>query len=365
MVEKGKISAFQLGIMMYPTVLATGFLMLPNITAQYAQSDLWLCVIVAAVSGIIAIYTATRLHQFFPKETVIQYSRHLIGTIPGKIIGLGFFLTLLHSTGLISRQYAEFVTGNFLFNTPIQITLASMILLCGISVRSGVETLARSSIIFTLLFIFPLFILLLLFRDLDPKNIFPILSHGIVPVLKGAASPQGWIGELFLMTFFMPSLSDPDKGRKWGFISLLAITFSMVYVNLIVLFLLGPDTSNKIYPLLIAFRYISITNFFQNLESLLLAMWVFGNFVKIAVFYYATVISFSQCLNLPNYRPFVFPIGILVMMFSLWDFPTSASLTEFLKDVGPFFLPSVLVLFPVLLLIVAIVRNKLGAKGSL
>jgi len=42
---------------------------------------------------------------------------------------------------------------------------------------------------------------------------------------------------------------------------------------------IGAETrpGNKSYPILVAFRYINISNFFENMEALLLAIWVVGN----------------------------------------------------------------------------------------
>lgn len=358
MLEKGKISAVQMALIMHPTVLATGFLALPTITAQYAENDLWLTGIFASLFGLITIYVATRLHELYPKQTVIQYSEHIVGKIPGKIIGIIHFLFLLHATGIVSRQYAEFVSGNFLFKTPLLVIISSMILLSAFAVRGGVEMVARSAVIFTPLFILPILLLLLLIPDLDVKNIFPILSHGMIPVIKGTATPQAWISEFFLITFFLPYLSDPEKGRKWSLISLCAVIMSLTYVNLISLFLFGPDTGNKNYPILIAFRYIKIADFFENLESMLLAMWVVGNFVKIAAFYYAAVLSFAQCFKLSAYRPVVFPMGILIVVISLWDLPSYTKLAFFLKNVSPFEIPVIMTLIPLLLLIVAGLRKR-------
>lgn len=360
MLEKGKISSLQMGFMLYSTVLATGFLVLPTITAQFAQNDLWLTGIFSAGMGFLTVYLANRLHGLYPKQTIIEYSNRILGKIPGKIVGLSFFFFSLHSMGLIVRQYAEFVKGNFLLKTPIIIIICSLILLCAFAVRGGAELMARSAVIFTLIFIIPLFILLLLLPDLDLKNVFPILSRGIMPVLKATTTPQGWISEIFLMSFFLPCLTDPQKGMRVGFITLCAIVASMVYVNLIVLFLFGVDAGNKIYPILTAFRYISLSNFFENLESLLLAMWVAGNFVKISVFYYAAVLSFAQSLELTDYRPVVLPLGILAVVFSLWDIPDFPALSKLLKDVSPFYIPTFLMAIPLFLLIVAVLRNKIS-----
>lgn len=358
MLEKGKLSGLQMALMLYPTVLATGFLALPTITAQYAQNDLWMTGILSFISGIITVYAAARLHELYPNETIVQHSERIAGVLPGKIMSILFFFYTIEATGSILRQYAEFVNGNFLFKTPIILIISSMLLLTCFAVRGGVEIIARCAAIFTPIFILPLFFLLLLFPDLDIKNIFPILDRGFIPVLQGTIAPQAWNSEMFFMTFFLPCLSKPEKGKKWGIISLCAIVLSMTYVNLITLFLLGPDTSNKIYPILIAFRYISMANFFENLESLLLAMWVVGNFIKISVFFYVAVLTFAETWKLSDYRPVVFPLGIIAIILSMWGIPSFPYLSSYLRQVVPFEVFIALNLIPILLLFINRLRKK-------
>ncbi|GAA4856116.1 endospore germination permease [Paenibacillus vulneris] len=363
--EQGKISALQLALIMYPGILATGFISLPVITAIYAQNDLWLAVILSTVTGLFSIYLSIRLHELYPKQTVVEYSVKIIGSIPGKIIGVIYFLVFAHFVGVVSREYAEFVTGNFLIKTPILLVLSSIVLLAAFAARGGAEMIARCAVIFTPIFIIPLFFLLLLIPDLDPRNLFPVLSRGFVPVLKGSATPQAWLSEFFMMTFFLPILSNPDKGKKMALLTLICIIVSMTYVNLISLFVLGIDISDKVYPILIVFRYIRIGEIFENLEVLLLAMWIVGNFVKLSLFFYSAALSFTFTFKLTDYRTVIFPIGILSIIFGFWDIPNFSGLAYFLRVLIPFYLITMFVLIPLVLLIVATIRNKIAAgKGG-
>lgn len=358
MLEKGKITSFQMGALLYPTVLASGFLVLPSVSAQYANNDFWLTGILSSVLGLVTVYAALRLHAAFPKQTVIEYSERIVGKIPGKLIGLVFFLFCLQSNGVIVRHYAEFVRGNFLFKTPILVVICSMVLLAAFAVRGGVEMVARVSVVLIPCFIFPILLLLLLAPDLDVKNIFPVLERGLMPVIKGTVAPQAWVSEYFLMTFFLPYLADPEKGRKWSIVSLGLTIASMTYVNLMILLLLGPDTASKLDPVLIAFRNISLADFIENLDALLLAMWVFGNFLKVSVFYYATVTSFAQWFKLSDYRPFVFPLGILSVALSLWGIPNFSVLATYSRVIAPIEILIVMTGIPLLLLTVSGLSKK-------
>ncbi|MFJ5622678.1 endospore germination permease [Peribacillus loiseleuriae] len=362
--EKGKISSLQMAIMMYPTMLATIILGVPNYTARYAKTDLWLSPILASLIGYVTVYIAFKLHKLYPKQTIIQLSGHIIGRIPGKILGFLFIFFYIQVTGLIIREYAEFVVNSFLVNTPSIVIMASMVLLCAFLVIGGLEGLGRFAQLIFPIFIFPPFILIiLLLPDFDFKNIFPILGNGIMPPLKGAIVPSGWFTEFFLITFLLPFLADKKKGMKYGMMTVFFAMMTLVVVNITVLFILGPTTANMVYPLMIVARYASLASFFEHLESIVMAIWIVGAFVKISVFYYATALGTAQWLNLSNYRPIVWPLGILIVAFSFWSLPSSIELERFLVQAFPFYGLLIQTIIPLFLLVIAVVSKRNG-KGS-
>ena len=271
--EKGKISALQMALMMYPTIVATAILSVPSIIAKYTKNDLWLSPILSSLIGYVTVYIAYKLYQLYPKQTVIQFSEQIMGRFAGKLLGLLFLLFYIQLTGQITRAYAEFIVDSFLVNTPISVIIASMIFICALIVSVGIEGLGRAAQLFFPIFTFPLLILIfLLFPDLELKNIFPILADGLMPPMKGAIVPSGWFTEFFLISFSLPFLTDQKKEMKYGMMTVFAVMMTLVVVNLIVLFVLGPTTASRSYPLMQVARYISIADFFEHLESIVMAI---------------------------------------------------------------------------------------------
>jgi spore germination protein KB len=66
----------------------------------------------------------------------------------GKMFGIVYIFAHLLATGVITRQYADFVTRTFLFKTPLLVVMTFMLLLSAFAVRGGVATLAKCSTIF-------------------------------------------------------------------------------------------------------------------------------------------------------------------------------------------------------------------------
>jgi len=292
----------------------------------------------------------------YPGLSPIAYSERILGRIPAFLFGLLFFFFCLQAAGVTVRQYGDFVTGSFMVKTPLTLVIASITLLAAIAVRGGTGVIARSAVILTPMFVLPLLLLVLLIPHLDIRYLFPPLERGIAPIVKGSLTPQAWMSEVFLISFFLPRMASGVKIGRWAGVSLAGIVASMLYVDLFSLLLLGPDTGDKVVTILVAFRYINLANFFENMEAFLLAMWVVGNFVKLAVFYYAVATSFSEVFRLRDYRLIVYPIGILILIFSIWDLPSYTVVIEQNLLVAPFWVPTVMTALPVLLLIVASLR---------
>ncbi|WP_045521740.1 GerAB/ArcD/ProY family transporter [Neobacillus niacini] len=364
--EKGKISSLQMAIMIYPTIVATAILGVPAITAKYAKNDLWLSPVLASFIGFVTVYIVHQLHKLFPNQTVIQFSEQIMGKVGGKMLGFLFLFFYIPNIGQLIRSYGEFIVDSFLIKTPISLVMGSMVLLCAFVVNGGIEVLGRVAELFFPILIIGLIILItLLSPDFEFKNIFPMFEGGIMPSIKGAIVPSAWFTEFFLLIFLLPFLADQEKGMKYGMMSVFAVMMTLVVVNLSVYFVLGETTSSKVYPVMNAVRYISLADFFDNLESVTMALWILGAFVKISVFYYVAALGTAQWLNLSDYRPVIWPLGILFVEFSFWSFPSAMETSRYDIIAFPIYGFLMQTVIPLFLLVIAVVRKRLGKKSKL
>ena len=358
LLEQGKISSAQMGKMIFLAVIASAVTAVPSYSGKYAQNDLWLSPAWASLTGFLTVYAAIALNKLYPQKSVVEYSTDIIGTIPGKLFGLLILFFYIHMTGLIARGYAEFIIGNFLPQTPISIVIITMIAVCAYAVKAGVESIGRTAQLFFFFFMFPLILMPFLLRDMKPDFLFPMLEHGLLPSLKGALIPQGYFSEAFLMSFFLPFVTDRGKGMRSGMLTILGIALMLTCINLFILLVFGTQAADYLYPVMVAFRYISIADFFENLDSVVMTVWILGMFVKISIFYYATVLGTSQWLGLADYRPIVLPIGILIAALSFWSIPNLNQASRFDVISFPFYGPLMQTICPLLLLGLALLRQK-------
>lgn len=344
---------------MYLAITPTAILTTPAITYEQARQDAWISPF-WALSGIITIFAALAFHRLYPGLNIVQACGRIIGRIPGKMLAMIFTLYYLYVNGIIVREYGEFVVGAFLVRTPLIVVAGSMVLVCAIAVRGGVEILGRfAELILPVFVALFLFIVIPVFPDLQLPNMLPVMGEGIMPSIKGTFVLQTWFSEFIIATFLLPYVTDNKKSKKSLLLTLLAVILTMVVSNLATLLLLGEITGKYTYPFLILARYINLADFFTHVSSLFMAIWVLGAFVKICVFYYVTVLGAAQWMGLSDYRPIVFPTGLLLILFSIWVAPNYQELMHAISTSVTLSMLTMYMIIPVVLIGLAWVKKMM------
>ncbi|MFE5324285.1 endospore germination permease [Paenibacillus sp. NPDC056579] len=365
MMEKGKITAFQMAVMMYPTIIATAILVIPRIDAEYSGKDAWIAPIWAAPVGVYLVYILYWLNRLYPNESLIQYSERIIGKIAGKLLGLIYIFAYFINDGIILREYGEFVTGAFLQHTPVIIVMGSMILVCAYAIHGGLKTLAFCAQIFVpIVIVLILLIMFLVIPDLDPHHLIPMFENGITPSLMAAIPTHTWFSEFVDVSFLLPFVVNRKDSFRLGMLSVLAVMISMVVSNLVALLLLGDLTSEVSYPIMLVARYISLADFLTHLESVAMAIWVLAMFIKICVVYYVLVLMVSQWLKLPDYHPIVLPLAFALLPFSLWIAPNLHTLAVMLSTSYVFFYIFIQVFIPTVIFAAAFIRARFQKQNK-
>ncbi|MBW7477061.1 spore germination protein [Paenibacillus oenotherae] len=365
MIEKGKISLAQMNILIYPAILATSILSVPSITMAHAGHDMWFTPIWGALVGFLTVFIALGLNKLYPERTMIEASTAILGSVLGKIFGLFYMLYLPHLTGVIIRTYGEFIISNALPHTPMYAIMGTMVLVCAINVRSGLEVIARSGQIFVALFvILATFLLALLIGELHPAEFLPIGEKGLRPSIVGALAPAAWLTEFILIAFLLPFVHNRSKVVRKSIIAVLYVTLSMVVINVVCLLLMGDMTTSFAYPVMIAARYITIADFMQHLEAFVIAIWISGIFVKISVFLYVYSLTIAQWLGMKDYRPVVFPTAFLCTVFAYWIARGKSDISGIISASSNLYTLIALLILPSLLLAIGMMRQKISGQGK-
>lgn len=362
--NQGNISALQMALLLFQSVLGSSVLLMPSITTQLSGRDMWLTPVLSVGVGYLVVWLAFRLYRLSPDGTFGALLEAVFGKAAGKSLGLLFILFQLHILAFVARDYSEFIVLNFYFKTPVVIVLAGMILLCVWVVRHGIEVLARCGQLFVpVITIITLLVFGLLLPDLDPGLIFPLFEKGAGPALKGSVVVDGWFCQLFLILYLLPRIKDKKAARRWGYWSVTAIGFVMLSANLTILMLLGDSTSHYIYPVLTAARYIALADFFEHVEATVMMVWVLGEFIKISLNFFVVAVGLSQLLQLKKSDALVVPLGFVLLLLCFRAVKDYQTLAAFISTTGTIYILIGYVLFPFLVYMSAVVKKTV--KGTL
>lgn len=366
MLDNVKLDGRQVTYMLIINFISEGLLFAPAVTFLLARQDAWISNILALIGGLASAFLWVSLSRRFPGKTLFQIFEILFGKVFGKIIGFYFAWGWFNFTSDTIREVFSLLSTSFLERTPIIIFIIMGVILSTYSAYSGLENIARvTQIILPLTFGALIILFLMSTPAMDFVNLMPVLDRGFLPVIKGSFAPMFWFCQIIEISILLPFLNRPEKALG---ISMKAIVYSFFGYQLVavgIMAILGPDLSSVTYaPALYGSRVISLGNFVERMEVLVMIIWITSGLAKVAMYQWTIALGSAQMLGLKNYRPLVVPIGILLASFSILLHPNIIHLFNFMNFVwsGPYGLLYLLI-GPFLFLLYAVLTGK-GGKGS-
>ncbi|MGB9866355.1 MAG: GerAB/ArcD/ProY family transporter [Bacillota bacterium] len=361
--NQGNISVGQGILLMASLVLPTAIMVMPSITIQYARQDAWVSVLLATVFALLNSLVAVAFIQLFGGMSLFQATGQLLGFLPSKLLGALYLWWLLHTNALIIDEFAAFLCIAIMPDTPFLAFFILAIAVSAYAVWHGLEVLSRFNQLF-LPFVLAILVgvFVLLAKEMRLQRILPLLDSSPFDVLRGAAGPLSWMGEIPCLLLLTPHMVKPKQIRLVALGSVLTVCAFMFLVVLLNLLVLGAGPSSLfIFSTYNAIRVVSIANFLERTESVVISMWMLSGFVKIGLFYYAAALGSAHLLGLKDYRPLVAPIGLVLLGLAMLC-RNIVDLMDFIKRVWPPYALVFEAVVPLLLLTVALLKGRGGNK---
>lgn len=312
------ITPYQFGVLVTATILATNILFIPSNVVREAGEMGWITLLVAGGLDIAVGGLLFYLGRKFPEKDFIQYAFTLAGVIPGAIINFLFLSFLLLAATLSVRTFGDFITENYLPQTPPSFIIGLVVLVAGAGSFYGLESIARASELITppalgLL----LLILALVLPDLDLARLRPLSFEAVGSVLRASLVPASLFGECVIMGMLMPFVQEQ---RKTLLAKATAVTVAALVVSLLVAAAVGVfgarQTANFTCPLNQLTRIISIGGFLERLEALFMSLWMLTAYIKISIFLWVIAWGLRQWWKLTDYRSLLVPLGLVVALLA-------------------------------------------------
>jgi spore germination protein KB len=87
-------------------------------------------------------------------------------------------------------------------------------------------------------------------------------------------------------------------------------------------------------------------------------MWMITIYFKLVLYFYASVLGFTQILDIKDYRPFTLPLGMIAIVLSLVIYPNVVYQQEWDTKTANAYSLTVGLFLPLVMLLVATIRKK-------
>lgn len=280
---------------------------MPRSVADAAKQDMWLSVILGGVLMLFSFWVTTRLSQYFPDKTCLEYHRILLGPLLGQVLNI-ILLSLIAAVAFIAlRTFSMALKMFVLETTPPQIIVFVLLLLAVYAVQYGLDSFVRlQQFIIVPNYFFFLTLIVLGVMALDTKNYQPTLADGFSPVLKGTIpSWFAYTGPELITGLLYPFITRKEEVLKWGSACVGTLTVLYTMITLFVQGILGSaETAHMIVPTIIAYREVEIPDtFIERLDGYLMIFWIPIYFTSLSNCLYFASFGAGRLLKLEYSRP--------------------------------------------------------------
>ncbi|WP_025025509.1 GerAB/ArcD/ProY family transporter [Caldalkalibacillus mannanilyticus] len=314
-----KINMWQLFVLII--VFEIGSAVVVGIATE-AGRDAWLAILLATGIGLLLIRLFIYILSAKKGKNLFEIMELILGKYVTLFITGAYILYFLYIASRVLRDFLELLVTDVFPNTPIEVMSILFMLVVIYILYLGPEVLARTTEIFfpyilLLLFVIPIF--LMVGEEVQLDYLKPVLAEGFKPIIN-AIFPAliGFpFGETIVFTLLMSSVTNAKHLPRVGMGAILLSGLILSFFTFLKLTVLGEDMSSRAtFPLLNATREISLANFIERLDPLVVFIMMLGIFVKVSVFFFGGLKGLEYIFHIP-FRYFSLPIGIILALFAV------------------------------------------------
>ncbi|KIL40448.1 hypothetical protein SD70_13645 [Gordoniibacillus kamchatkensis] len=300
-------------------VMGTWLTITPAI--QTSQQDAWISMLIAGVTAVALSFFYARLSTLHPNQTLVQFSKTLLGKWLGGAIVFPYFIVWITLPAALLRSFGDFIHLVFLDRTPVSII---MILLIGLSTyltySGGITGIGRfAEIAGPFLYLSLILSFVLNAINLRWNHLLPVFSEsGWVTIFKGSLMPASYLAESFTLLVIVSFMNNPRNAPSQSMLGVGMVALMVFIATFMTILVFGPDVSSKLrFPFFMMVRSINIMEFIQNIDVFVIFVWIFGVFAKLALYLFIGSYEMAAWLNIKNWRKTIWvgAAGIFILAY--------------------------------------------------
>ncbi|EEM68672.1 MULTISPECIES: GerAB/ArcD/ProY family transporter [Bacillus cereus group] len=320
--NKKKIGVFQLFALIVLFELGSALILGVGLKAN---KDAWIALLIGTICGIGLFFFYSILYKLSGEGTsFLQMWQAGFGHIFGKFITFFYIAYFLYISMRVTADFAFFINEYLLLTLQDWIIKLTILLLTAYVCYLGIETIGRSAEFLFIIMIF--FILFIIFCVLFQEGFYlnhlrPVLENGWDPIFK-AVFPQIItfpFGECIVFLCLFQFVGNFSAFIKKGWIAILISGLVLMIVSILNICVLTVDIAKSFaFPFIKTIEHIHFLNFLRHLELLAVVVFIIGGFIKILIFFYASITGVAELFNVTSFQKIIVPVMMIVYFISVF-----------------------------------------------
>ena len=295
-----RISPRQFAAAAFVSALSPLIRRFPRALCARAGHSAWLAVGLSALPAAAAVGAAFWLLRRQPEGSgLADVFSSLLGRTVGRLLTGLYGLWFVFYAGFLLRSGADrFLTAVYAGAKP-WVFVGVMALLCGLAALHRLAPLARAAMLFRpVLLAVLLLVALLTAKDLDLSLLLPVTKADPRAVAVSALEIANLLSIGFFLGFCADRLERPLRARDFApWLAALLGVIALMTVGCIGMF--GAELTAKMrFPYFMLVRDLTVLGALERLEPVVIAFWVFSDFIFISLLLLLAAEVFRFCLAL-------------------------------------------------------------------
>jgi spore germination protein len=361
------LSSRQIILLILGLSLGGGILLFPARVARVFGTSGWLLVPAAGLLFIFAAWFTACLGRIFPGETVVEFSRRLLGRPLGFLISLVIVLFFLLYVPVEIWILQELVNISILRRAPSWFISTTFLLVLVYATATDFETLAQvNEVLIKIAIAVGLLVAIFGWRFFDPSHLLPVFSAEELNLAKfweEAGMVLGYFGYPLLFLVF-PYVRRPRELPRAAVFAVTLVVLLYTFLTVTTFGVFGRnEVAGQAWP---GLELAKAVNFevviLERLDMILIISWLSAIFTTCFLSYHFAVAGLSRLFNLRSHSPLAWALAPVIYYLNtiLTNYFAWNQWLSYLSVLALF----VGVVFPVFLLFVAGLRRWLAPAGG-
>lgn len=353
------ITSKQLIFIIIGAQIGMGIFSLPRLASMEAHQDAWLAVLLGGLVPLLILIIIERLGRRMPESSFVGMNHLLFGRWLGSVMVFLFIVYVIFFQSTVVRIFTEVTVAFLLPRTPVPVVALVVVLALIYIINKGARVVARLNEVLFWIILPLLFLYMLPLVNADYTNLLPVGGAGFKAIARGVL-PSGYAYagmEILLVFYFL--VKSKEEVIKAGILGWGWTTMIYLFVTTVCLLIWGSEIIQEInWPGITLLKTVKFS-LLERPELLLLAVWMGVGIRPTMNMGFAAAYSLSEVLFVKRDKYFhLVVLAIALPIYILALLPSNLIVAFKWSEYAGYTFLLAGVLYPVLMLVVAIIRGK-------